>query len=163
MYLTTLQHRFGSDSHEYFYLPLHQKTLEISIQKPGEMTPEIGMGIASAIAEHREALTDFFDASGYEDQAHVQPELRIALPGTYLKHFGDGEKHGEMMIGRLTPAHIGHASVTVNFGSLHMTIVLKAGGDACEAISSAIGGLVDELLSTFPVCRSEEVLAQMFS
>lgn len=158
-----LHHRFGSESHEYFDLPVGQKTLDISIQQPGEMTPETGLAVASAIAEHHEALTDFFDASGYEDQSHVQPEVRIALPGTYLKHFGDGEKHGNTVIGRLSPTNVEHTTLTVNFGSLHMSIVLKTGDNACEAISDAIGGLIDELLGTFPVCRSEEVLADIFS
>ncbi len=157
-----LHHRFGSDSHEHFYLPVGLKTLDITVQKPKQMTAAIGLAVATAVAESHEALTDFFAASGYEDEGHVQPEMRIALSGTYLKHLGSGDKRGEVVIGKLADQATEHTSLTVNFGSLHMNIIVDAAEDNCAAIADAIGVLIGEVLATFPACRSEEVLSEMF-
>ena len=150
----TLQHRFGSDSHEYFELPIGRKALSITIQNPGKMTSAIGLSVANAIAEHHEALTDLFDAGSYEDQDHVQPDLRIALPGTYLMRFGGGERRGNTDMGKLEEINVQTIGITLNFGRLHCKANLEEIGSVIDTASDAVGALIDELILRLPAPSS---------
>jgi hypothetical protein len=157
----SLQHRFGSDSHEYFELPVGRKTLSITIQNPGKMTSEIGLSVANAIAEHRDAMTDFFDAGRYLDQEHVQPDLRIALPGDYLMRFSGGEMRSNTDMGKLETETVKTIGITLNFGQLHCKANMEDIGSAVDTVSEAVGALIDDLILRLPLVPSGRVLADM--
>ncbi len=161
MSTSALIHRFGCNSHEYFDLPVGGKTVSITVQKPGEMTLGTGLSIAHAIELHREALTAFFDGERYGDQEHVQPDLRIALPGNYLMHFGGGEKRGNTDMGKLEDVEVKTIGITLNFGQLHCKTNGEQIGSAVDTVSDAVGTLIDDLILRLPVQSSQTVLADM--
>lgn len=74
--------RFVTESHAYMQIPINGKTLEIDIQQPQTMTPQLAVSIATAISDCKDVLTRLVGTE-FQDQPHMQPRLHVRLPGSY--------------------------------------------------------------------------------
>ncbi len=85
-----LQLRFSGNSHAYYKVDDNGRTIELSVQKPRQMTDEAAKEIRTMVFEPLLTQITSLPPNSDPGSAHFTPEIRVSLPGDYTSFTKSG-------------------------------------------------------------------------
>lgn len=113
-------YRFGNESQMHFGVPMPEvgsRDVYVLFQRPKELTETDRGEFESILHEVRAALATAVRCTFEKQNAHMAPQLRVVLPGTYLTSTASGhliERRRDLLSATFSQANHSHTLETSN-------------------------------------------------